>query len=259
MQKNKINGFENEYQFYQYLNGRRVGMLNPIMIELIYELYGNLDKESHIAAKIDYNQHKTDLMINVDGVIKRISIKVGIKNSVHVEGISSFIHFLIENKISKRTVIEYLKYHYADGTTNGTGEKRISVEEYKSQHQEKIDQMNAEFNQPDFLLKCINRFVLRGRNSLYKVDALVYGTVEDFIWITKEDIYEIILLKKDIYSTAVHFGPLTCQPLKRCLNYDTKTENKRFCIQIKWYNLGDEIIECMNKKLSNFECKYHTD
>lgn len=63
--------------------------------------------------------------------MKGISIKKGYKNSVHVERISDFIHFLIENNIDREIVTEYLKYHYADGSTNGKGIKRLSVEEYK--------------------------------------------------------------------------------------------------------------------------------
>ena len=66
-------------------------------------------------------------MSDINDVIKNVSIK----NSVHVEGISSFIHFLIENKVDRQNVINYLKYHYADGTTNGSGLNRISVDEYK--------------------------------------------------------------------------------------------------------------------------------
>ena len=63
---------------------------------------------------------------------KRISIKKGINNSVHVEGISSFIHFLIDSNVSREAVIEYLRYHYADGTQNGRGINRISGHSIKN-------------------------------------------------------------------------------------------------------------------------------
>lgn len=76
----------------------------------------------------------------------------------------------------------------------------------------------------------------------------MYGVKDDFIWIKKEDIRKSILSKKDTYSTAVHFVPLTVQPLDRCLNKNEKYDRKRFCVQIKWYNLADDIIEFMNNK-----------
>lgn len=71
---------------------------------------------------------------------------------------------------------------------------------------------------------------------------------DDFIWIKKEDIIKVILSKKDVYSSAVHFGPLTIQPLYRCLNYNPKYDKRRFCVQVKWYNLADDIIEFMNNR-----------
>lgn len=39
------------------------------------------------------------------------------------------------------------------------------------------------------------------------------------------------------------------QPLDRCLNRNKKYEAKRFSIQVKWYNLVDDIIENMNNKV----------
>jgi len=53
----------------------------------------------------------------------------------------------------------------------------------------------------------------------------------------------IILGKKDCYSTAIYFGPLICQPKNRCLNYNSKYEKDRFCIQIKWYSIFNNILE----------------
>lgn len=42
--------------------------------------------------------------------------------------------------------------------------------------------------------------------------------------------------------------------MDRCLNYNEKYENKRFISQIKWYNIGDDIIEYMyNESLKNKE------
>ena len=80
-------------------------------------------------------------------------------------------------------------------------------------------------------------------SDLEKIEA-VYG-------IKKEDIINIIVSKKDVYSTGVHFGPLSIQPMDRCLNHNEKYEKKRFCVQVKWYNLADDIIECMNNKVKD--------
>ena len=224
---NNGNGFENELDIRNELNNRKVKELNIMYREFIDDLFINIKDEDMITCYCDYRKKKYDIVIKINNEVKRISIKKGVKNSVHVEGISNFIDFLISNSISHNSVINYLEYHYADGTINGRGQNRVSALEYKLTNQSKIDLINEEINQ----------------------DAILFGVKDDFIWIKKEDIKKLILSKKNTYSSAVHFGPLTVQPLDRCLNRNEKYETKRFSIQVKWYNLVDDIIENMNNKV----------
>src|SRR5699024_9009011 len=107
---------------------------------------------------------------------------------------------------------KYLRYHFADGTTNGKGINRISVSDYKLNNQEEIDMINREINNDELLLKSIYRFVLLGNVSDRVIDAILFGVKDDFIWIKAQDIIDVVLKKKDVYSTSVHFGPLTVQP-----------------------------------------------
>lgn len=172
---------------------------------------------------------------------------------MHVESISEFKNFLLESKVPENIIHDYLYYHFADGTIDGTGEKRIGVDNYKKYHQENIDFVNKVFNEKKLLNKAITRFVLKGNNSIYLADAIICGEVNDFLWITKDDVRKIILSKKDLYSTAVHFGPLTYQPKSRCLNFNLKYDSDCFYIQIKWYNIYDNIIENMNNKISSLK------
>ena len=150
--------------------------------------------------------------------MKGISIKKGIKNSVHLEGISSFIHFLIENKVPREIVIEYLKYQYADGTTNGKGTLRQSIEQYKQENQDNIDKINAVLNDEKILRNAILRFITKGNNSNYG------------------------LLQLSMVKSITSFRLMTCQPKKSCLNYNPLYEKDRFIVQIKWYSLYDDIV-----------------
>lgn len=244
-----MNGYINELYFVNYLNGKKVKNLNIMFLELIEKLFKNINKEDIIKSWKNPFLQKTDIFIKINNEIKRISIKSGIKNSIHVEPISEFIHFLIENKIEKYYIISYLKYHYADGTTNGSGIKRISANEYKKTNQKGIDLLNKRLNNKELINKVIERFILKGNNDIHLVDALIYGFYNDFIYITKDEIKEIVNNKMNLYSTGVHFGPLSCQPLNRCLNYNPKYEKSRYCIQIKWYSLFDDILEYKNNKI----------
>ncbi len=165
------------------------------------------------------------------------------KNSVHVEGIESFTTFLKELGVRKSLINMFLKYHYADGTKNGTGDIRISSAEYKKHHQNEINKINKELNKDRYIDKLINRFVLQGNKSGYEVDAIIYGVVDDFIWITNEEIKYII--KKHLVDdiSSLHVSCLSIQPMSRNLNYNSKYEFCRHYIQIKWYNISDQIIE----------------
>lgn len=245
---NNIDGFHNEIQISRCLDGKKVCELNIMEQTFIKDLYGNIDENCSIYCNVDYDNKKFDLIISIENIIKRISVKKGIHNSVHVEGISSFIHFLIDSGVDREAVVEYLKYHYADGTTNGSGKNRLSVSEYKIKNQKSIDYINEQINTPYILKRAIHRFVLQGKNSNMEIDAILYGTINDFIWIKTEDIENVIMEQINLYSTGVHFGPLYCQPLTRCLNHNKNYEGKRFYVQIKWYTIFKDIIKNMNSK-----------
>lgn len=205
----EISGIDNELEFVKYLNGKRVSDLNPMFRDLIEDLFSNVNEDLMIKCWSNYRKQKSDIFIRIDGLTKGISIKKGMKNSVHVEEISSFIHFLIENKVERDVVIEYLKYHYADGSTNGMGIERLSVLEYKEKNQLSIDKINEIFNEEKLLSAAIDRFVIKGRNADYYISAIIWGEVNDFLWLKTGEVKNIILSKKDLYSTAVHFGPMT--------------------------------------------------
>ena len=91
----EIDGYQNENEFVRSLNRKRFSSLLPNFQDLLINLYGKLSYDSIIYCRKDYEKKKFDIEIIVNGIIKRISIKKGINNSVHVEGISSFIHFLM--------------------------------------------------------------------------------------------------------------------------------------------------------------------
>lgn len=248
-------GFRSEDYFVWKLNKKRFDELDFNFQIFIEDLFPNVKTNDYILCKKNEYPQKFDILVTINNLTKRFSLKKGYKNSVHSEGISSFIHFLIENDMPKELVIEFLKYHYADGTTNGKGLYRLSAEEYKLNHKEEIQKINNFINQPEILRKCIKRFITKGNNSNIEIDALVYGVIHDFIWIKREDIYNLLLNQKE-ESNSIHFGRLTYQPMDRCLNYNEKYENKRFISQIKWYNIGDDIIEYMyNESLKNRDKK----
>lgn len=249
----EISGLDNEYEFVKYLNRKKVKELNPLMRDVIKDIYNNIDDESIIKCWRNHFKQKSDIFIKINKVMKGISIKKGMKNSVHVEGISYFRGFLKQNNVDNKIIEEYLKYHFADGSIDGTGEIRHSVIEYKQKNQENIDKINDVFNDESIIRAAIDRFLLKGNNSDYYIEGIICGEINDFLWINRKDIEQIVLDKRFNYSTSIHFGPLVCQPKNRCLNYNPLYEKDRYCVRIKWYSLFDDIIENMNNKIKKVD------
>ena len=249
MDENKISGFENEYEFVKYLNNKKVGQVNPLFKNLLSNIFNSISDDDNIVAWKNGLPQKIDFFIRINYELRGISLKKGIKNSVHASHISTFTRFLIENGISHGVINEFLKFHYTDGTINNKGSKRLSALEYKELYQDKIDMINQEFNKKDFLEKAIEFFIYKGKLSYDSIDAIVYGTIYDFIWIKKDDILKVLISKCEKYATGVHFSNLLCQPLSRNLKYNPRYESYRHVVQIKWYSLFDDIIENMNSKV----------
>lgn len=104
-----ITGFDNEKEIAGDLNDKFITELNPLYRMFIEDLYPNCQSNEKISCWVDETRKKYDIVISIGGLNRYISIKKGAKNSVHMEGISSFIHFLIENHVKREAVIEYLR------------------------------------------------------------------------------------------------------------------------------------------------------
>ena len=88
----------------------------------------------------------------------------------------------------------------------------------------------------------IDRFIVRGRNSDYDIDALVCGTTNHYVWIMKHDIYDLILSKRCLDYTSPHIACMTIGPKKRNLNHDSKYANERYIVCIRWNFIKESII-----------------
>lgn len=241
-------GIKNELIYVNYLNNKKVSELNPLIQELLYKVFNKINDNNTVTARKSDLAEKTDIIVTINEEERNFSLKIGDKNSFHMEPISEFIHFLIENGFEKEVIEKYLKFHYADGTTNGTGTRRMSVSEYKEHYQKDIDYLNEKFKNKEFINKCIERFILKGRiKNSREVDAVISGKVNDLLFITNKEVKYLVNKYIDIKTTGLHIGPLFIQPHTRNLNYNKKYEKYRYCVQIKWFNFTDHIIWYMNE------------
>lgn len=64
----------------------------------------------------------------------------------------------------------------------------------------------------------IDRFIVRGRISDYDIDVLVCGTIKDYVWIEKHDLYDLILSKRCLDFTSPYVARMTIGSKKRIID-----------------------------------------
>lgn len=236
--KNK--GLINESDFVNLFNNKKFENL-PFNAQLFLEdIYPEISNTSRIVAYLADGKYKTDFYLKINYTTFYISLKIGHKNSVHVENIYEFTKRLSNINISNISKETYLKYHFGDGTTTGKGKYRLSSTEMKDLLKDQLLKLNKELNHKEIIHTLTKHSIL----GVKEIDLLIYGSPENFIWINKAQILDLMLSKEDnINKISPHISYLTIQPLSRCLNYNQKYNRCRYYIQIKWYNIFDDILE----------------
>ena len=231
-----INGYKNEDMFVLELNNKFVRELPFNMRLFIEKISGCVSDNTLINCYKGSLGRKSDIYIVINKKIYGISLKNGIRNSLHSESLSSFCFFMKRCGFDDSLINIYKLYHFGDGSLTGSGLVRMSGSECKKIMCEDISKLNSAFNNCDFINKCVDRFII-GKG----IDYLVNGTVDDFIWISRFTIYKIMLFYSNYFMTCPHISLMCVQPKMRCLN--GSGSSGRFDIQIKWYNIFDMYLE----------------
>ena len=188
---------------------------------------------------------KSDIFIKYKKYVKCISIKSGQSNSIHTESIQEFKRYLEKLNIPYKIINKYIDYHYGykkDINGNICFSEKFSSKEYKNLYQEDIDIFNEYINKTRIIVDMIDRFIIRGNNSDYDIDALISGTVNNYTWINKYDLYDLILSKRCLDYTSPHIACMTIGPKKRCI-YSDKNIKDRYLVCIRWNFIQENIID----------------
>lgn len=188
---------------------------------------------------------KTDIFIRYGNYIKNVSLKCGNSNSMHHEQIQEFKRYLEKLGIPYKVIDRYVSYHYGYGRDeegNINFSKSLSAEEYKKEYQHELDIFNQYINKTRIIVDMIDRFIIRGRNSDYDIDALVCGTIDNYTWIMKYDLYDLILSKRCLHFTSPHIACMTLGPKKRNLDGNSKNKKDRYLVCVRWNFIKEDII-----------------
>lgn len=234
-------GYQNEFEFINYLNGKRYGELNILIQDLLKKLYPDVEKTDIITAYKYGRYAKVDIVVSINGIEKGISIKSGSRNSIHIETIKKFVSYL--KKINFNEIERLLRYLYSDGTIDNTGAIRQSSSEYKLNHGDDIILIND--NLQKIKKELLIRFLIKTDvNYRINVDAFISGDVNDFLWATREEVIEYLTTVNQ-ESFGVHISNLFIQNWNKNIKYNSKYEYCREYIQVKWYSIFDDLIRIM--------------
>ena len=246
-------GYQNEFDFVELFINKYLKELDNNSQKFLIELFGEIiDNTEKIKSWKNKMVQKTDIFIKYKNHIKNISLKCGRDNSIHHEQVQEFKRYLGNIGIPYKIIDKYMSYHYGyKKDENGLNDysKILSSEEYKKLYQNEIDIFNKTINKTRIIVDMIDRFIIRGRNSDYDIDALVCGKVDDYVWILKYDIYDLILSKKSMFFTSPHIACLTLGPKKRNLDGNSKNIKDRYLVCARWNFIKKDIIEFKNKNL----------
>jgi len=240
-------GYQNEYDFVIAFNDKYYLDLDNNSQAFLNDLFEKeIDSNEKIIAWKNKINQKADIFIKYKNYVKAISLKCGNSNSVHAESIHEFKRYLEKLGIPYKIIDKYISYHYGyekDENGNINFLKILSGEEYKKIYQNEIDVFNKTINQTRIIIDMIDRFIIRGRNSDYDIDALICGTVDNYVWIKKYELYDLILSKRCYDYTSPHIACLTIGPKKRNLDGNSKNVKDRYIVCIRWNFIRENIIE----------------
>lgn len=246
-------GYQNEIDFVLLFNGKYLHELDSNSQKFLKELFGDIiNEEETIKSWKNKNVQKADIFIKYKNYVKAISLKCGNSNSMHNEQIQSFKMYLEKIGIPYNTINKYISYHYGyerDETGSLDFSKKLSSDEYKKLHQEEIDEVNEHINKTRIIVDMIDRFIIRGRNADYDVDALVCGTIDDYVWIMKYDIYDLVLSNRCLDFTSPHIACMTIGPKKRVLSSDSKNIKDKYIVCARWNFIREDIVNFKSSKV----------
>ena len=75
-----MKGTDNEFQFVLAFNNKRVKELNPLLRQIIDDIYYDINDEDIIKAWRNHKKQKADILLNINGFIKKEKINKEIQN-----------------------------------------------------------------------------------------------------------------------------------------------------------------------------------
>ena len=238
-------GLVNETHMVSALNDKMYDELNANLHHFMYISFPNINYKTKIKCYKAEEYTKPDIVVQVGDECRYVSLKHGAAEEVHEEKLPRFIEFLKENNIDDYTIESYLLYHFGDGTTDGTGQKRLDCFQTRYRYDERIRKMNEAFNNSkEFVKKFANRVVFQGVNELANPADIIYHGDEDYgSFMSRNQLMRHIDFRTWNFMTyVVHIGPFVIGPRARYPNKEIKNDGYRKVVTVRYPKLLQDIL-----------------
>ena len=234
-------GYKNECDFAKSINNKKYSELNDNIKTFIKFIFNDIKDNDILVCKRYKTYDKADVYIRLNNIIKNISIKSGIRVSVHAEPINSFVDFLQKMNFRKSIIEFLLLYHYGDFTLDGSGKIRLPASELKERYEKEIKIMNKYFNHKNIIKKFVIRCLFEGISKQNQADYIYYGNPLNGIYASKEELINYFCNNKAGEIKAPHFSSITYQNWNRNIIYNPKLESHRYYCQFKWPSIIEDL------------------
>ncbi len=218
------------------LNEKKYKELDNNCKYIVKRIFNFVDDDEIIHAYKIEEFIKPDICIEYKKEKRYISMKSGKSNYIHEEYITNFVKYLKECHISEETINTILLFHYGDGTTDGTGEKRKSFEEIAYELKDKIKLANFELNKSRaFITSTLLHIMFVGNSeNAIMADYIYHGDKEYGLIVSRNQIMKYLNTKDFSWLNNIHIGPILLRPKARYVDREIKNPQMRETISFYW-------------------------
>ena len=194
-------------------------------------MYKNIKPNDYIyASYYEYDDAKPDIVIEVNGQKKYLSIKSGHAPSVHSEPIKTFFDHLRSLDVPERIIKIIAFYHYGYSLKKGVTKKVLTRKEIIDKYSQYIKEVNDYFDShQEIVRELIYRFIIHGRLERDLIDYFYYGNVAKGFLLSIYDIINLIMNTSNIGCESICFKHLVYVSYARDLSRVDKNR-----IRISW-------------------------
>ena len=233
----------NEFDLVESINNHRISQLNKNLLTFMQTLFGVVDRDEIAYARVLEGKGKPDIVVKYKDKEKYVSIKSGSAKVFHNCQLTTFIDFLKSQNISEKSLETIQLFHYADGTTNGTGARRMGTEELFESLGDRIKEMNQELNADrEFIKKFAEYVMFQGYNPNIKgADAVYLGDYDSGMCTLKEQFIKYFERDKFSWQEYPHIGPFLFRPHARYTNSEIKRQDRHDIVDVYWPHFDTSI------------------